>query len=273
MPAISVCIPTYRGAAHLREAIDSVLTQTFADFELVVIDDNSPDDTEAIVRGYHDSRIRYLRNATNLGPEGNWNRCRDEARGTYFKLMPQDDLLAPDCLARQLAVFEQDTEHRIAMAFGARDVIDAGGRKILRRATFGERAQRLNSQRHERNRRTRQCADAARTGRARRSVRRNLRLHDRSGLLVSSAAHGRCILSAADAVVVPHLERFVERRDRRASKSGVSRLRTQICSDAGIWHRPCRARARRFNGMGERACAAVDLSLVAALTRRDCLSH
>lgn len=143
MPAISVCIPTYRGAAYLRAAIDSVLAQTFTDFELVVIDDNSPDDTAAIVRSYSDARIRYLHNATNLGPEGNWNRCREEARGTYFKLMPQDDLLAPDCLAQQLAAFEQDPDARIALVFGARDVIDDGGKKIMHRAAFGAHARRL----------------------------------------------------------------------------------------------------------------------------------
>ncbi|MCK7579239.1 MAG: AAC(3) family N-acetyltransferase [Chromatiales bacterium] len=85
-PLISVCIPTYRGAAHLPAAIDSVLEQTLSDFELVIIDDNSPDQTAEIVSAYSDSRIRYLRKSVNLGPEGNWNRCLAEARGTYFKL-------------------------------------------------------------------------------------------------------------------------------------------------------------------------------------------
>ncbi len=143
MPVISVCVPTYRGAPYLRAAIDSVLAQTFADFELVVIDDNSPDETSEIVASCGDKRIRYLRNSTNLGPEGNWNRCREEARGTYFKLMPQDDLLAPDCLARQLAVFEQDGSRQISLVFGGRDFIDASGRKILARAAFGKREKRV----------------------------------------------------------------------------------------------------------------------------------
>ena len=136
-------MPTYKGAAHLRAAIDSVLAQTFADFELVVVDDNSPDATPEIVATYADPRIRFLRNATNLGPEGNWNRCRDEAHGRYFKLMPQDDLLDPECLARQVAVFEKDAECRLAIVFGARDIIDASGRKILRRAAFGHHAARI----------------------------------------------------------------------------------------------------------------------------------
>ena len=138
-------MPVYRGAAHLRAAIDSVLAQTFTDFELVVIDDDSPDETQAIVADCADPRVRYLCNARNLGAQGNWNRCREEARGRYFKLMPQDDLLAPDCLARQVEVFEQDTEHRLALVFGARVVIDASDQRIMRRAAFGRKAARIEA--------------------------------------------------------------------------------------------------------------------------------
>ena len=144
IPVVSVCIPTYRAADHLAATIDSVLTQTFADFELVVVDDNSPDRTAEIVGGYRDSRLRYLQNPANLGPEGNWNRCLGEARGRYFKLLPQDDLLAPDCLARQVEVLEQDAENRIALVFGARAVVDADGKLLLRRAAFGKRARRVS---------------------------------------------------------------------------------------------------------------------------------
>jgi glycosyltransferase involved in cell wall biosynthesis len=145
-PAVSVCVPTYRGAAHLRAAIGSVLTQTFGDLELVIIDDNSPDDTADIVAACNDKRIRFLRNAINLGPQGNWNRCRDEARGRYFKLLPHDDVLAPDCLAHQVAVFEQDRDERIALVFGGRDFIDADGRKIMQRAAYGRRARSIPAQ-------------------------------------------------------------------------------------------------------------------------------
>jgi glycosyltransferase involved in cell wall biosynthesis len=138
-------MPTYKGAAHLRAAIDSVLAQTFADFELVVIDDNSPDDTPAIVATYSDPRIRYLRNERNLGPQGNWNRCREEARGRYFKLMPQDDLLAPDCLAEQRNVLERDAEHSLALVFGARDIVDVSDQRVMRRAAFGRKAARIEA--------------------------------------------------------------------------------------------------------------------------------
>jgi glycosyltransferase involved in cell wall biosynthesis len=131
MPLVSVCIPAFRGADHIRFTVDSVLAQSLADFELIVVDDNSPDDTAQIVAEYRDPRIKLLRNDRNLGPEGNWNRCLAEARGRYFKLLPQDDVLAADCLERQVAVLETDTMQRIALVFCARDIVDTHGRKLL----------------------------------------------------------------------------------------------------------------------------------------------
>jgi len=136
-PVLSVCIPTYRGAAHIAAAIDSVLSQSFRDFELIVIDDTSPDDTPAIVARYSDSRIRYIRNESNLGPEGNWNKCLSESRGTFFKLLPQDDLLMPDCLGQQMAVLEKDTEENIALVFCARRIVVSGDRAVTVRGYPG----------------------------------------------------------------------------------------------------------------------------------------
>ena len=142
---VSVCIPTYRGAAHLRAAVDSVLAQTFADFELLIIDDNSSDETVAIASSYRDPRIRCLQNPRNLGPEGNWNRCLAEATGRYFKLLPQDDVLAPTCLQRQVAVLEADERHQIALVFCARTIVDARSRPVLVRRTFGRKGRRLTA--------------------------------------------------------------------------------------------------------------------------------
>ena len=129
-PLVSVCIPTYRGEAHLGAAIDSVLTQTFTDFELVIINDNSPDNTDAIVAAHRDPRVLYIRNPTNLGPEGNWNRCLVESRGRYIKLFPQDDLLFPQCLEKQVRVLEEDEQQRLALVFCARKIVDARGHVI-----------------------------------------------------------------------------------------------------------------------------------------------
>jgi glycosyltransferase involved in cell wall biosynthesis len=133
VPEVSICIPVYRGVRHLGLAIDTVLQQSYTDFELLIIDDNSPDDIAGIVNSYQDSRIRFLCNAENFGAEGNWNRCLQEARGRYFKLLPMDDLLAPDCLEKQLKVLEQDAEQRIALVFCARSIINDQGQVIMKK--------------------------------------------------------------------------------------------------------------------------------------------
>lgn len=142
-PAVSVCIPTYRGAPTIAAAIDSVLAQSFGDFELIVVDDCSPDETRAVVEAFRDGRIRYVRNARNLGPEGNWNRCLELAGGRYFKLLPHDDVLAPDCLARQVNVLEDDVHQEVALVFSARDILAPDGRVLLRRGYPGGRTGRL----------------------------------------------------------------------------------------------------------------------------------
>ena len=144
-PAVSVCIPSYRGAAHIAATIDSVLAQTFTDLELVIVDDNSPDDTFGIVSSYRDPRVRCVRNTRNLGPEGNWNRCLAEAKGRYVKLLPQDDLLAPACLQREVAVLESDARQQIAVVFCARTIVDAESRPVLVRRPFGRRDRRLTA--------------------------------------------------------------------------------------------------------------------------------
>ncbi|MFM8332409.1 MAG: glycosyltransferase family 2 protein [Candidatus Methylumidiphilus sp.] len=146
VPTVSVCIPTYRGEAYISEAIESVLAQDYTDFEVVVIDDNSPDQTAALVSSYQDARVRYVKNPSNLGPEGNWNRCLEEAKGRYFKLLPQDDVLAPNCLGRQVDVLDSDEGQTIALVFCARNIINQHGRVIAKRSYPGCAGGRIKGQ-------------------------------------------------------------------------------------------------------------------------------
>src|SRR6185369_11714393 len=108
---VSVCIPTYNYAAYLAETIESILAQNFADFELLIIDDNSTDDTRAVVEPYaqQDPRIRFSVNPKNLGMVQNWNHCLAQARGEYIKYVFGDDLLAsPDTLGRMVGLLDDD---------------------------------------------------------------------------------------------------------------------------------------------------------------------
>lgn len=101
---ISVCIPTYNGARYLRACLDSVLTQTYKEIEILVVDDGSTDSTLAILDSYatNDKRIRVIRNDKNIGLVGNWNRCIKLAQGEWIKFLFQDDLLETNCLENML---------------------------------------------------------------------------------------------------------------------------------------------------------------------------
>ncbi len=101
-PLVSVVIATYDGAAFIRETIDSVRAQTMPDFEIVVVDDCSRDDTVAIVEGIDDPRITTIRAPRNAGPAVARTLGMVHARGRFVVGLDQDDLCAPDRFARQL---------------------------------------------------------------------------------------------------------------------------------------------------------------------------
>jgi glycosyltransferase involved in cell wall biosynthesis len=111
MPFVSVCIPTYNGASYLEECLDSALAQTFRDLEVLIVDDQSTDQSYRIAQAYatRDSRIRAVRNTHNLGLVGNWNQCVLLARGEWIKFLHQDDILEPNCVERMLAVCGANT--------------------------------------------------------------------------------------------------------------------------------------------------------------------
>jgi glycosyltransferase involved in cell wall biosynthesis len=127
----------------VQAAIDSVVSQNVEGMEIIVSDDASTDGTADCVASYRDTRIKLLRHVDNVGAQGNWNRMLEIATGTYIKLMPQDDLLRPNCLARQVAVLEADTAQRIALVFGARDIINSEGHVIARRGLGRRRGGRI----------------------------------------------------------------------------------------------------------------------------------
>lgn len=96
----SITIPAYKHF-YLKEAIDSCLSQTYQDFELVIVNDASPYDLDNIVNGYLDSRIKYYKNEKNCGAVNvvdNWNKCLEYAKGEYIICMGDDDVLLPNCL-------------------------------------------------------------------------------------------------------------------------------------------------------------------------------
>ena len=108
-PLVSVCVPTYNGVRHLRECLDSVLSQTLKEMEIIAVDDHSSDGTWPLLLEYaaRNPLIRVFRNEANLGLVGNWNRCLSLARGKWVKFVFQDDGLTPTCLERMVLAGEE----------------------------------------------------------------------------------------------------------------------------------------------------------------------
>jgi glycosyltransferase involved in cell wall biosynthesis len=107
-PRVSIGLPVFDGERFLSDAIETVLAQTYTDFELIISDNASTDGTRAICRHYaaSDERIRYYRNDRNLGAAINFNRTFELASGEYFKWAAHDDMLAPEYLERCVAALD-----------------------------------------------------------------------------------------------------------------------------------------------------------------------
>ncbi len=130
IPLVSIGIPVYNGEAFLRQCLDSILHQTFQDFEIIIADNASTDQTEAICQEYaaQDQRIRYHRNAQNLGAARNYDLTFELSRGQYFKWAAHDDLIAPTYLERCVEVLEQDSS--VVLCHSITALIDGEGHEI-----------------------------------------------------------------------------------------------------------------------------------------------
>lgn len=125
---VSVCIPTYNSAEYLRESLESALSQTYQDIEIIVSDNGSTDSTCDIVKSVSDSRIRLHRLEKNMGMAFNFNHAASLARGEYIKFLCSDDTLESACVAKQVEMLEQ-TQHAV-MATSSFRLMDASSRTL-----------------------------------------------------------------------------------------------------------------------------------------------
>jgi glycosyltransferase involved in cell wall biosynthesis len=138
---VTAAITTYNRASFLPRALESVFAQTLDDYEVLVVDDGSTDETQAALAPYRD-RIRYVRQE-NAGRSAARNRAVGEARTPYISFLDSDDRWLPDKLARQVPVLDGDA--RVAMVHGHVDVVDAEGRTLVEET---DRHHRLFAQAH-----------------------------------------------------------------------------------------------------------------------------
>ena len=134
-PKVSVLVPVYRtNPAFLREAIQSVLSQTYPDFELILLDDCPDDPREDVVREFADPRIRYERNERNLGISPSRNRLIDMARGEYLAIFDHDDVSHPTRLEKEVAYLDAHPECGVVSSW----VREIPSGKIVRRVSDDE---------------------------------------------------------------------------------------------------------------------------------------
>ncbi len=127
-PRVTVLMPVYNGLPYLREAIESVLCQTFTDFEFLIVDDASTDGSTDLIKSYGDSRIRLIRNEHNLGTSGSMNRGIELACAEYIARIDQDDVCLPERLREQLAFIESRPDLEIVCSWEVG--IDSSSRRI-----------------------------------------------------------------------------------------------------------------------------------------------
>ena len=125
-PRVSVVVPSYNNASFIEATMDSILAQTFEDFELVVADHSSVDGTwERLQRYATDPRVRLLRTEAGGGAPRNWERVTTVARGELVKLVCGDDIIYPDCLQAQVEAMDADPS--VVLVAARRDLVDARG--------------------------------------------------------------------------------------------------------------------------------------------------
>ncbi|KXS43218.1 MAG: glycosyl transferase, family 2 [Candidatus Frackibacter sp. T328-2] len=111
-PKVSILIPVYNRENLIKETLDSALSQTFDDFEIIVVDNKSTDNTFQILEemGKEYDKLKVFQNASNLGPVGNWKVCLEHAKGEYIKILWSDDLIAEDFLEKTVPVLEENED-------------------------------------------------------------------------------------------------------------------------------------------------------------------
>ncbi|HVA28813.1 MAG TPA: glycosyltransferase family A protein [Candidatus Baltobacteraceae bacterium] len=131
MPRVSICIPNRNYERFLGAAIESALNQTEADIEVIVIDDQSTDDSVKVARSFTDPRVRVIALEKNIGLIANYNRCVAEARSPYVKLLCSDDLLHPRCVEELADAL--DRFPKAVIAFSDREMLfNDGSRKEMK---------------------------------------------------------------------------------------------------------------------------------------------
>ncbi len=129
-PLVSIAMPVYNAEKYIKQAIDSVLSQTYVHFELVIVNDGSSDRSKEIILSYSDKRILYFENEVNLGIAKTRNKCIQHAKGKFIAVLDNDDIALAFRLEKQVNFLESDSSYGICGSFY--DIINDDGRILYK---------------------------------------------------------------------------------------------------------------------------------------------
>ncbi len=136
-PLVTIAIPTFnRADTYLAPALESALSQTYANIEIIVSDNCSTDHTESVVKGFNDKRIRYVRQEKNIGGVNNSNYCLEQAKGVYFTQLHDDNLMDPDFIESCLKAVNYS--HDVGIIRTGTRWIDAHGHVLKELPNMGD---------------------------------------------------------------------------------------------------------------------------------------
>ncbi len=127
-PLVSICIPTYNVEKTVVNTVQSILNQTYHNSEIIIVDNDSTDDTLNLLRKFKDSRIKIYKNNKNIGGEANFSKCVKLANGEYIAVFHADDLYIPDMVQKQVQIFQDDPS--VGAVFSRADFINSYGKII-----------------------------------------------------------------------------------------------------------------------------------------------
>jgi glycosyltransferase involved in cell wall biosynthesis len=124
---VTIAIPTYNRANYLRDAIRSAVHQSYKNIEIIISNNNSIDDTESILKEFNDGRIRYFKQNKNISMPDNWNFCLEQAKGDFFLLLSDDDILEESAIKHLLDLYSNEN---VSLAYGPVLFVDKDLNKI-----------------------------------------------------------------------------------------------------------------------------------------------
>lgn len=136
---VSICIPCYNSQNTIEKTIQCVLDQTYTNIEIIICDNASTDKTIETIKQFQDDRIKLYANETNIGMINNFQKALSLASGKYVKILCSDDIISPNCIEKQVAAFENNSDKNIVMVTSEKNVINESNTVLFKKGFPGKK--------------------------------------------------------------------------------------------------------------------------------------